>query len=132
MWRHDRTTYRAEFRYGGGGRDVAPGVGRLTRLECHGRPEGYAAGFGDLGGAAAPDGCLDCKNLAGSMSARKAVSTDSFRRQTYMLPRDLARAMAKDWFRKFPKQAYDTKVESWRATSDRKVEFTMRRLPTAD
>lgn len=28
------------------------------------------------------------------------------------LPRDLARKMAKDWFKRFPKVAYDTKVES--------------------
>lgn len=40
--------------------------------------------------------------------------------------------MAKDWFKKFPKQAYDTQVEGWRATGDGKIEFTMRRLPTAD
>lgn len=66
------------------------------------------------------------------MSARKAAPNDSFRRQTYTLPRDLARAMAKDWFKKFPKQAYDTKVESWRATGEGQIEFTMRRLPTAD
>lgn len=66
------------------------------------------------------------------MSARKAPVTDSYRRQRYELPRDLARAMARDWFRKFPKAAYDTTVESWRVTADGKVEFTMRRLPTAD
>ena len=66
------------------------------------------------------------------MSARKAPVTDSYRRQKYELPRDLARAMARDWFKKFPKAAYDTKVESWRATVDGKIEFTMRRLPTAD
>lgn len=66
------------------------------------------------------------------MSTRKAPATDSFRRQTYTMPRDLARAMAKDWFRKFPKQAYDTKVENWRATADGQIEFTMQRLPTAD
>jgi hypothetical protein len=66
------------------------------------------------------------------MSARKAAANDSFRRQTYTLPRDLARETARDWFRKFPKQAYDTTVESWRATGDAQIEFTMRRLPTAD
>lgn len=75
---------------------------------------------------------LNVKTEAGSVSARKASITDSYRRQTYALPRDLARAMAKDWFRKFPKAAYDTTVESWRVTKVDKVEFTMRRLPTAD
>lgn len=65
------------------------------------------------------------------MQQRKPTS-DAYRRQRYELPRDLARAMAKDWFRKFPKQAYDTQVESWRTTGDGNIEFTMRRLPTAD
>lgn len=66
------------------------------------------------------------------MSARKAKTLDSYRRQKYELPRDLARATAKDWFRKFPRATYDTTVESWRVTKDDMVEFTMRRLPTAD
>lgn len=66
------------------------------------------------------------------MRPRKVSQTDSYRRQTYALPRDLARAMAKDWFKKFPKAAYDTDVESWRTMPDGKIEFTMRRLPTAD
>lgn len=60
------------------------------------------------------------------------IKTDSFRRQTYALPRDLARKMARDWFKKYPKAAYDTEVESWRALPDGNIEFTMRRLPTAD
>ena len=44
------------------------------------------------------------------MSARKAPVTDSYRRQKYELPRDLTRAMARDWLKKFPKAAYDTEV----------------------
>lgn len=63
---------------------------------------------------------------------RPAPRTDSFKRQTYALPRDLARAMAREWFQRFPKAAYDTQVENWRKTEDGKIEFTMRRLPTAD
>ena len=63
---------------------------------------------------------------------RPAPKTDSFKRQTYALPRDLARAMARDWFKRFPKAAYDTTVETWREQPDGKIEFTMRRLPTAD
>ena len=66
------------------------------------------------------------------MAVHTKPKTDSFRRQTYTLPCDLARAMAKDWFRKFSKQAYDTKVESWRATGNGQIEFSMRWLPTAD
>jgi hypothetical protein len=61
-----------------------------------------------------------------------ASKADAYKRQTYALPRDLARAMARNWFRKYPKAAYDTKVESWHLTSEGNIEFTMRRLPTAD
>ena len=33
---------------------------------------------------------------------------------------------------RFPKAAYMTEIESWRELADGKIEFTMRRLPTAD
>jgi hypothetical protein len=66
------------------------------------------------------------------MSARKTPSTDSFKRQTYTLPPDEAHDMAASWLKRFPKQAYDTKVEGWRVAADGKIEFTMRRLPTAE
>ena len=46
--------------------------------------------------------------------------------------RDQARETAKEWFERYPKAAYLTQVESWRMTDDGLVEFTMRRLPTAD
>jgi len=57
---------------------------------------------------------------------------DGFVRQTYALPRPEARERALDWFRRYPKAAYMTKVESWRQLQDGRIEFTMRRLPTAD
>jgi hypothetical protein len=56
----------------------------------------------------------------------------AFRRETFRLPRDQARETAKAWFERYPKAAYLTKVESWRVTDDGLIEFTMRRLPTAD
>ena len=43
-----------------------------------------------------------------------------------------ARETAKEWFERYPKAAYLTQVESWGLTDDGLVEFTMRRLPTAD
>jgi hypothetical protein len=55
-----------------------------------------------------------------------------FVRQTFALPRDEARELARDWFDRYPKAAYMTKVESWRQLDDGRIEFTMRRLPTAD
>jgi hypothetical protein len=63
---------------------------------------------------------------------RTPPKTQSFTRETYSLPRDLAREKAWEWFEKFPKAAYDTEVEAWREMTDGKIEFTMRRLPTAD
>ncbi|NDW03048.1 hypothetical protein [Jiella pacifica] len=57
---------------------------------------------------------------------------DSFVRETYTMERDEARQKAREWFEKFPKAAYWTQVESWRQLPDQRIEFTMRRLPTAD
>ena len=36
------------------------------------------------------------------------------------------------WFARFPKAAYQTEIESWRVLPDDRIEFTMRRLPSAD
>ena len=49
-----------------------------------------------------------------------------------MLPREEARSKAREWFSRFPKAAYATEIESWRETRDGQIEFTIRRLPTAD
>jgi len=59
-------------------------------------------------------------------------SADGFRRETFALSREDARAKAKDWFRRFPKAAYMTEIEAWQVLPDGRIEFTMRRLPTAD
>ncbi|MFI5014556.1 MAG: hypothetical protein ACHQAY_19660 [Hyphomicrobiales bacterium] len=66
--------------------------------------------------------------------AQQAASEpmSGFVRQTYALPRDEARERARQWFGRYPKAAYMTKVESWRQLEDGRIEFTMRRLPTAD
>ena len=55
-----------------------------------------------------------------------------FKRETYTLPREEARAKATEWFDNFPKAAYMTEVEYWRELADGQIEFTMRRLPSAD
>ena len=44
----------------------------------------------------------------------------------------MAREKAREMFRRFPKAAYMTKIESWRVLPDDRIEFTVRRLPTAD
>lgn len=55
-----------------------------------------------------------------------------FVRETYCLNRPEARAKAREWFDAFPKAAYWTEVESWRQLDGDRIEFTMRRLPSAD
>jgi hypothetical protein len=62
----------------------------------------------------------------------KEIKSDGWRRETFALPRPEAREKAKEFFARFPKQAYMTEVETWRELEDGRIEFTMRRLPTAD
>jgi hypothetical protein len=64
--------------------------------------------------------------------ARKASPRDAFRRVTFALPRLAARAKAREMFQRFPKAAYMTTIESWRELPGDRIEFTMRRLPSAD
>jgi hypothetical protein len=78
-------------------------------------------------------------DIASRLSARRGREAaedlreaGAWRRQTFRLPRVEARETAKAWFERYPKAAYQTQVESWRVTEDGLIEFTMRRLPTAD
>jgi hypothetical protein len=63
-----------------------------------------------------------------AQALRKRAENDAFRRDTFALPREQAREV----FRRYPKPAYMTEIESWRELPDGRIEFTMRRLPTAD
>lgn len=65
-------------------------------------------------------------------SGARSRNGDAWRRDTFTLPRDEARETARDWFDRFPKAAYMTEIESWRELADGRIEFTIRRLPTAD
>ncbi|MCW6508140.1 hypothetical protein [Lichenifustis flavocetrariae] len=58
--------------------------------------------------------------------------TDGWCRETFTLTREDARSAARDWFTRFPKAAYMTEIESWKVLDDGRIEFTMRRLPSAD
>ena len=74
-------------------------------------------------------------DLARRMAARRAAQRqrrNSFRRETFALPREAAREKAREFFQRFPKAAYMTEIESWRVLPDDRIEFTMRRLPSAD
>ncbi len=64
--------------------------------------------------------------------AKDDARPGAWRRETFNLPRGEARDKAREWFNKFPKAAYMTEIESWRELADDRIEFTMRRLPTAD
>ncbi len=69
------------------------------------------------------------KRLAAKRNNRRV---DSFMRQTFALPKEAARAKARDFLKRFPNAAYMTEVESWRELPGGVIEFTMRRLPSAD
>jgi hypothetical protein len=58
--------------------------------------------------------------------------SDAWKRETFTLPRDEAREKAREAFSRFPKAAYMTEIEWWRELEDGRIEFTIRRLPTAD
>ncbi|HZO45509.1 MAG TPA: hypothetical protein VFB68_06420 [Xanthobacteraceae bacterium] len=64
--------------------------------------------------------------------AERKSTRDAFRRDTFALPRAQAREKARELFNRFPKAAYQTEIESWRELPDDRIEFTMRRLPSAD
>jgi len=71
------------------------------------------------------------RRTAGRLAERK-TERGAFRRETFALPRAQAREKAKELFQRFPKAAYQTEIESWRELPGDRIEFTMRRLPSAD
>ncbi len=71
------------------------------------------------------------RDLADRMAARRQPD-DGFLRETFTLPRAEARSTARDFLTRFPKAAYMSEVERWRELPDGDIEFTMRRLRSAD
>jgi hypothetical protein len=71
------------------------------------------------------------RDLADRM-ARRRKPGDGFLRETFTLPRETARAKARDFLNRYPKAGYMSAVESWRELPGGEIEFTMRRLPSAD
>lgn len=65
-------------------------------------------------------------------SRQMGARGDGFRRETFTLARPEARAKAREWFDRYPKAAYMTEIEFWRELEDGRIEFTIRRLPSAD
>ena len=70
------------------------------------------------------------RDLASRMAARRKPD-DGYLRETFKLPRDIARTRARDFLDRYPKAAYIA-VESWRELPGGDIEFTMRRLASAD
>ncbi len=71
------------------------------------------------------------RDLADRMADRRKLD-DGYLRETFTLPRDQARARARDFLIRYPKAAYMSGVESWRELPGGEIEFTMRRLHSAD
>ena len=72
------------------------------------------------------------RDLADRMARRRSKPGDGFLRETFTLPRERARLKARDFLKRYPKAGYMSEVESWRELPGGDIEFTMRRLPTAD
>ncbi|MDP3568949.1 hypothetical protein [Sediminibacterium sp.] len=72
------------------------------------------------------------RDLARRFAEKRGGHTNGWRRETFSLERLEARAKAREWFERFPKAAYMTEIEFWRELEDGRIEFTMRRLPSAD
>ena len=76
------------------------------------------------------------RDLANRMADRRSgvrrKLDDGYLRETFTLPRDEARAKARAFLNRYPKAGYMSAVESWRELPGGVIEFTMRRLPSAD
>lgn len=74
------------------------------------------------------------KDLADRMAARRrqAKADDGFERETFTQPREQARQTARAFLDRWPAAAYMTAVESWRELPGGEIEFTMKRLRSAD
>jgi hypothetical protein len=71
------------------------------------------------------------RDLASRLAARRKLD-DGYLRESFTLPREAARVRARDFLKRYPKAAYMSEVESWRELPGGEIEFTMRRLASAD
>jgi hypothetical protein len=71
------------------------------------------------------------RSMAGNSARLKSARRDSYRRETFALPREAARKKARD-VPPLSQGCHMTAIESWRELPDGGIEFTMRRLPSAD
>jgi hypothetical protein len=71
-------------------------------------------------------------NRAMELRESRRLNADGFLRKTFTLPIDDARAKAREILREYPADGYMTIVENWCQLPDGQIQFTRRRLPTAD
>ena len=74
------------------------------------------------------------KDLADQMATRckAGASDDGYVRETFTLPRDEARVRARAILDRWPSAAYMTAVDTWRELPGDRIEFTIKRLRSAD
>src|SRR5260221_5979261 len=73
-----------------------------------------------------PDLTDDLPTAARGALMRRCLETRSFARNS---PGSAyARKLAAEYFQRFPKERYQTEVESWRHLQSQNIEFTMKRL----
>jgi len=53
---------------------------------------------------------------------------DPFIREKFTRERSAARKLAQEYFERYPKDRYQTEVESWRHLQSANIEFMMKRL----
>ena len=72
------------------------------------------------------------RHVARRTAQGREAGDAGFRRETFTLPREEARAKAREVFARYPKAAYMTEIEFWEELPDGRIAVTMRRLPAAD
>lgn len=74
------------------------------------------------------------RDLADSMARRRkaAAADDGYVRETFTQDREAARQTARAFLDRWPAAAYMSAVDRWRELPGDRIEFTMRRLKSAD
>jgi hypothetical protein len=62
----------------------------------------------------------------------KYMAFGGYIKDSYTLPREEARQLAKRFFERYPKQGYDTHISYWKVTEDNQIYFEICRLASCD
>jgi hypothetical protein len=74
----------------------------------------------------------DIADHSRELSDLRKLEEHGFLRETFTLPLHAARLKARRILDAYPAAGYMTIIENWRLLPEGQIEFTMRRLPTAD